>query len=105
MKIKIEVDCTPQEARQFLGLPDVEPMQRAMMDHMQDQMTGAMTMLDPESLAKSWFPLGQQGIEQFQKLMFGAAKAAAAGMTQPAERPAKSEAAKPPKSEEPEPLS
>ena len=80
MKIKIEVDCTPQEARHFLGLPDVEPLQRAMMDHMQDQMTGAMNIMDPETLVKSWFPLGQQGIEQFQRLMFGAAKAAASGM-------------------------
>ena len=34
MKIKIDVDCTPQEARAFLGLPDVAPMQKAMMVNM-----------------------------------------------------------------------
>src|SRR5262245_24852222 len=35
MKVKIEIDCTPIEARDFLGLPDVKPMQEAMMDQMQ----------------------------------------------------------------------
>ena len=29
MKITIEIDCTPDEARQFVGLPDVKPMQAA----------------------------------------------------------------------------
>ncbi|MFY9972047.1 MAG: DUF6489 family protein, partial [Roseiarcus sp.] len=28
MKITVDVDCTPLEARQFMGLPDVEPMQK-----------------------------------------------------------------------------
>jgi hypothetical protein len=27
MKITVEVECTPEEARQFLGLPDVKPLQ------------------------------------------------------------------------------
>ena len=31
MKIKIEVDCTPEEARNFFGLPNVKPMQEAVM--------------------------------------------------------------------------
>ena len=26
MKITVDVDCTPEEARAFLGLPDVKPM-------------------------------------------------------------------------------
>ena len=29
MKITVNVDCTPLEARQFMGLPNVEPMQKA----------------------------------------------------------------------------
>ena len=34
MKVNIEIDCTPLEAREFLGLPDVQPIQKAMMDKM-----------------------------------------------------------------------
>jgi hypothetical protein len=29
MKVTVEVDCTPEEARGFLGLPDVVPIQQA----------------------------------------------------------------------------
>ena len=35
MKVTIEVDCTPLEAREFMGLPDVQPMQTAMMEKLQ----------------------------------------------------------------------
>ena len=35
MKVTIDIDCTPEEARTFLGLPDVKPFQDAMMDKMQ----------------------------------------------------------------------
>ena len=37
MKVNVEIDCTPLEARQFFGLPDVSPMQTAVMDKMQQQ--------------------------------------------------------------------
>ena len=33
MKVTVEVDCTPEEARRFLGLPDVVPMQQAAMEN------------------------------------------------------------------------
>ena len=38
MKVNIEIDCTPLEARQFFGLPDMSSMQTAVMDKMQQQM-------------------------------------------------------------------
>jgi hypothetical protein len=38
MKVTIEIDCTPLEAREFMGLPDVQPMQAAMMDKLQEKM-------------------------------------------------------------------
>ncbi|HTF01981.1 MAG TPA: DUF6489 family protein, partial [Bradyrhizobium sp.] len=37
MKVNVEIDCTPLEARQFFGLPDVQPMQTAVMDNLQKQ--------------------------------------------------------------------
>ena len=27
MKVNVEIDCTPEEARAFFGLPDVAPLQ------------------------------------------------------------------------------
>ncbi len=78
MKITIDVDCTPEEARAFLGLPDVAPMQRALMEEVGARMSAGLEVMDPESLMKTWMPLGVQGLEQAQK-MFWAQFGKAAG--------------------------
>ncbi len=55
MKVNIEIDCTPLEARQFFGLPDVAPMQTAVMDRLQQQLLSSIDRVAPESLIQSWF--------------------------------------------------
>ena len=78
MNIKIDVDCTPEEARVFLGLPDVAPMQREMMEQIRKRMVSGLEAMDPETVMKTWMPLGLQGFEQAQK-MFWSQLAKAAG--------------------------
>jgi len=70
MKIKLDIDCTPQEARQFLGLPDVAPMQDALLQDVQDRLQANLSAMDPETLVKTWMPLGLQGLEQLQRMMW-----------------------------------
>ena len=67
MKITIDVDCTPDEARAFLGLPEVASMQAAVMEKIQEQLMANLAVMDPETLLKNWLPAGLQGIEQLQK--------------------------------------
>ena len=67
MKISIEVDCTPEEARRFLGLPDVAPMQAALVEEMQKRLSANVASMDPEQLLKTWLPAGMQGLEQVQR--------------------------------------
>lgn len=67
MKFQIEIDCTPEEARQFLGLPDVVPMQDALMKQLEEQLSSALSGRDAEALLKTWLPAGMQGMEQLQK--------------------------------------
>ncbi len=66
MKVNIEIDCTPLEARQFFGLPDVAPMQTAVMDKLQQQMTSNIEKISPESMMQSW--LDPKLAERFQEL-------------------------------------
>ncbi len=73
MKVTIEVDCTPLEARTLLGLPDVEPLQKAMMKEFEGRISQAMSVPDVDALMKQWAPIGMQSLEQFQKLLWGAA--------------------------------
>ncbi len=69
MKITIEVDCTPAEARAFMGLPDVEPLQAEVMGEIQRRAMQALAMTDPQQLLKNWVPWGAQGLETFQNFM------------------------------------
>lgn len=66
MKVTIEIDCTPEEARRFLGLPDLHPMQDAVMARVQQQMLDAVNVLSPETLLKTWLPLSPQSPEQMR---------------------------------------
>jgi uncharacterized protein DUF6489 len=68
MKVNIEIDCTPIEARQFMGLPDVVPMQTAMMDKMQQQLMSNIEKVSPESLIQSWFSFDPKLAERFQEM-------------------------------------
>lgn len=69
MKITIEVDCTPAEARAYMGLPDVEPLQAEVMGEVQRRVMQALSMTDPQQLLKNWVPWGAQGMETFQNFM------------------------------------
>ncbi|WP_336489183.1 DUF6489 family protein [Methylobacterium nigriterrae] len=68
MKVTVEVDCTPLEARQFFGLPDVQPMQAAVLAEMERRMLADLDRFSPEALLKSWMSLTPRGAEQAQEL-------------------------------------
>lgn len=70
MKITFDIDCTPEEARSFLGLPDVKPMQENMMKEIEGRMKANMESMDPETLVQTWMPVGVQGFEQLQKMFW-----------------------------------
>ena len=68
MKVNIEIDCTPLEARQFFGLPDLGPMQTAVMDKLQKQMTANIEKMSPESLIQTWFSFDPKFAERMQDM-------------------------------------
>ena len=75
MKVHVEVDMTPQEARAFMGLPDVVPMQQKMMEEMQARMKAAFDTGDTEKMMQAWMPLGgAKAFEQFQKYLWDSAR-------------------------------
>ena len=73
MNVKIEIDCTPQEARAFLGLPDVTPLNDHMVAEMQRRMDANMAAMQPEEMMKAWTAFGMQATDQFRQLMTAAA--------------------------------
>jgi uncharacterized protein DUF6489 len=73
MKVNVEIDCTPLEARQFFGLPDVGPMQVAVMDKLQQQMSANIDSISPDALLKSWFSFDPKLAERFQDMFMSMA--------------------------------
>ncbi len=71
MKVTVEVDCTPLEARQFFGLPDVQPMQDKVMAEIEKKMMENMERFSPEGLIKTWFTAMPQNAEWFRDLFSG----------------------------------
>jgi Family of unknown function (DUF6489) len=67
MKINIEIDCTPQEARAFLGLPPVEAMQEALVARMQERLAQYLDAAEPDALMSAWLPGGFKGLAQLQE--------------------------------------
>lgn len=90
MKIKIDIDCSPQEARAFLGLPEVAPLQDVMMKELEKRLRDGLQSMDPEALLKAWLPSGAaaglsgglQGWEEIQR-QFWSQMGAAAGPGKP----------------------
>ena len=68
MKVNVEIDCTPLEARQFFGLPDLQPMQTAVMDKMQQQMMANIEKVSPEALIQSWLTFDPKIAERFSDM-------------------------------------
>lgn len=81
MKVHIEMDMTPEEARAFMGLRDVAPLQKTVMDDMQARMKAAFDTGDPEAMMRAWTPFfggagGAEAFQKFQKMLRESANAA-----------------------------
>jgi len=67
MKFTVNVDCTPEEARRFFGLPDADQMNDNMMEGM-----------------KAWAPQNMSHFQELQQMIWDQMGAAmASGMTEP----------------------
>jgi hypothetical protein len=72
MKVTVEVDCTAEEARRFLGIPDVVPIQQAIMEKLEQRMESAIDATTPEALLKAWMPIAPDQMQQAFAKLFGA---------------------------------
>jgi len=69
MKVTVEVDCTPDEARRFMGLPDVEKVNNVYVDAMAKAMQGVTSMDQLETYTRQITPMGEFGLKLFQNFL------------------------------------
>jgi hypothetical protein len=79
MKVNVEFDCTPEEARRLLGLPDVTKANEAYGEAVAKMMQGAGSLVQLQDMAKQIAPMGEMGLKMFQQLLAGGAAMAMGG--------------------------
>lgn len=69
MKVTVNVDCTPEEARRFLGLPDLTSVHEAYVEKMQKAVTdGAGPEMFAE-MSKAWGPMSEAGLNMWRQML------------------------------------
>lgn len=70
MKVTVDVDCTPEEARRLVGLPDLSPLHDRYVQALLETMQGnAIKPEMIESMMRSWAPMGEAGLSLWRRLL------------------------------------
>ncbi len=76
MKLTMNVDCTPEEARAFLGLPDLTPVNETLVNAVKQRIEQNIELVSPEFYLKQWYSMGGQATDSFMQMMTAGARAA-----------------------------
>ena len=71
MKISVDIDCTPEEARRFLGLPDLTPVHEAYVERMAKLAGEGLTAESAAELMRSWGPMSEAGMALWRSMLEG----------------------------------
>jgi hypothetical protein len=71
MKINVEVDCTPEEARRFFGLPDLTLIHQAYVEKMSRAVAEGVSPESFAELARAWGPTGEAGMAMWKSMLEG----------------------------------
>ena len=78
MKFTVNIDCTPEEARRFFGLPDVTAVNQVIVDQLEKRTKENLeTLTDPQKYVENMLAMSGSNMEKMQ----GAFAAMMAGMT------------------------
>ena len=79
MKITVNVECSPEEARAFIGLPDVAPLNQMLIAEMTKRAQQNVQLMSPDTMMNAWMSVGVQAQDAFLKLMTSGASGALKG--------------------------
>lgn len=69
MKVHVDFEFSPEEARRFLGLPDVTEANKAYVEGLCKAMLGSGGVEQLQEYANKLAPMGQIGMKLFQQFM------------------------------------
>ena len=68
MKVTVDVDCTPEEARRFLGLPDLTPVHAAYVERMTKLASEGASAEAFGEMMKNWGPMNEAGLAMWRQM-------------------------------------
>ncbi len=81
MRFTINIDCTPEEARAFFGMPDVAPLNAMIVTEMSKRAKDQMdTLADPERFVARWMEMSGKGMDAFSGMLNAAMAGSGAGL-------------------------
>lgn len=69
MKLNIEIDCTPEEARRFMGLPDLTPVHDKYISGVLQTLEQGVNPEMVEQMVKNWMPMGEAGMNIWRDMV------------------------------------
>jgi len=72
MKVTIDIDCTPEEARRFLGLPDLTPVHEVFVEKMKSALSEGPSPDAFAEMTKAWGPMSEAGMTLWRQMLEGA---------------------------------
>jgi hypothetical protein len=69
MKVTVDIDCTPEEARRFLGLPDLTPVHQAYVEKMKSALVEGATPEMFADMMKAWGPMSEAGLSMWRGML------------------------------------
>jgi hypothetical protein len=74
MKFNVEVDCTPEEVRRLMGLPDLAPVHEKYIASLTGALDGVVQPEMVEGMMRSWAPMSDAGLSFWRKMLETAGK-------------------------------
>ncbi|HEX8214949.1 MAG TPA: DUF6489 family protein [Allosphingosinicella sp.] len=69
MKVTVDIDCTPEEARRFMGLPDLSSVHEAYLEKVRKTITEGLTPDLMREMMKSWGPMSEAGLNMWGQML------------------------------------
>ena len=69
MKVTVDVDCTPEEARRFLGLPDLSTVHEAYVEKMKSAVADIPGPEAFSDMMKSWGPMSEASLGMWRQMV------------------------------------
>ena len=69
MNITMNVECSPEEARRFMGLPDMGPIHDLYLEKLKETMSQGLTPETMDRMIRTWTPMGDAGMNAWRQMI------------------------------------